>query len=170
MQKNAPFLLALLYSVLFALTVCIVFYGGYVQYITHAYLIGLLFMLPFIFFAVWLKRKRMGGFLSGREGVKEGLRFVVAATLYMALFQVIFFELDFKEYKINFMQTAGPDILKKQIQDGTAKISEADIPKIISEDIRQVTVFKEITSVVFKNLVYGAFCSFLAAIILKKKV
>jgi hypothetical protein len=169
MHKNAPFLLALLYSVLFAAAVCIVFYGGYVQYITHVYLIGLLFMLPFIFATVWLKRKRMGGVLGGREGVKEGLRFVIAATLYMSLFQVIFFELDFKEYKINFMQTMGPDILKEQIKAGTAKISEADIPKIISEDIREVTVFKEITSVVFKNLFFGSFCSFLAAILFKKK-
>lgn len=169
MHKNAPFLLALLYSVLFAIAVCIVFYGGYVQYITHVYLIGLAFMMPFIFLAVWLRRRRMGGVLGGREGLREGLRFVVAATLYMALFQVIFFQLDFKEYKINFMQTMGPDILKEQIKTGQAKITEADIPKIIAEDIEQVTVFKEITSVVFKNLLFGAFSSFLAAVLFKRK-
>ncbi len=169
MQKNAPFLLALVYSILFAATVCTVFYGGYVKYITHAYLIGLLFMAPFIYFTIQLKRKREGG-IGGREAVKEGLRFVVAATLYMALFQVIFFEMDFKEYKINFMQTMGPQILKEQIAKGIAKIPESEIPRIISEDVQNVTVGKEITSVVFKNLFYGSFCSVLCAVLLKRKV
>jgi len=169
MQKNTSFLLAFIYSLLFAATVCLVFYGDRVKYITHAYLIGLLFMLPFVFWTVWLKRKREG-VLSGRDAVKEGLRFVVAATLFMALFQVIFFEMDFKEYKINFMQTMGPEILKEQIAAGKAKINEADIPKIIAEDVQQVTVFKEITSVVFKNLFYGSFSAFMAALVLKRKI
>lgn len=170
MQKNTSVFLALIYSVLFAATVSFVFYGGHVEYITHAYLIGLLLMLPFIYTAVWLKRKREGGLLAGRDGVKEGLRFVVAATLFMALFQVIFFETGFHDYKVNFMETQGPEILKKQIAEGKARISEKDIPRIIQEDVQQVTVFKEITSVVFKNLFYGVFSSFIAAMALKRKV
>jgi hypothetical protein len=111
----------------------------------------------------------MGGFLSGRDAVKEGLRFVVAATIYMSLFQVIFFEMDFRDYKINFMESTGPQILKDQIASGKAKIAESEIPRIIQEDVQQVTVFKEITAVVFKNLFYGVFCSFISAIILKRK-
>jgi hypothetical protein len=170
MQKNASVILAFIYSALFAATVSFVFYGGHVQYITHAYLIGLLVMLPFIYAAVWLKRKKQDGLLGGREGVKEGLRFVVAATLFMALFQVAFFETGFRDYKVNFMQTEGPVMLKKQIAEGKAKISEKDIPRIIREDVQQVTVFKEITSVVFKNLFYGAFSSFIAAMMLKRKI
>lgn len=169
MHKNTPFILALVYSVLFAATVCIVFYGGHIQYITHAYLIGLVLMAPFIYASIFLKRKRMAGVLAGREAVKEGLRFVVAATIYMCLFQVIFFEMDFREYKIHFMESTGPQILKEQIAAGKAKISETDIPRIIQEDVQQVTVFKEITAVVFKNLFYGTFCSFIFAVILKRK-
>jgi hypothetical protein len=169
MQKNTPFFLAFIYSVLFAATVCFVFYGGHITYITHAYLIGVLGMFPFIYGSIWMKRRR-DGFLAGREGVKEGLRFVVAATLFMVLFQVIFFEMDFKAYKINFMQTSGPQILKEQIAKGTAKISESAIPGIIAEDVQQVTVTKEITSVVFKNLLFGAFASFISALVLKKKI
>jgi len=169
MQKNSSFILALIYSLLFAATVCIVFYGDHISYITHAYLIGLLFMLPFIYAAIWQKRKQNGGIIGGRDAVKEGLRFVIAATLFMSLFQVIFFELDFREYKINFMQTAGPEILKEQIAAGKAKISESQIPQIIAEDVQNVTVFKEITAVVFKNLFYGTFCAFISALILKRK-
>ncbi len=169
MQKNTPFFLGLIYSVLFAATVCIVFYGGHIQYLTYAYLIGTLCMFPFIYMAVLMKRNR-DGVLAGRDAVKEGLRVVLAATIFMVLFQVIFFRMDFREYKVNFMQTQGPQILKEQIGKGTAKIKESDIPRIISEDVQEVTVFKEITSVVFKNLLFGSFSAFITALLLKKKI
>lgn len=168
MQKNAPFITGFVYALLFAAGVCFVFYGGHVTYITHAYLVGLLCMLPFVFYVVWSKRKRDGG-LAGREGAKEGMRFVLAATIFMALFQVVFFQVDFKEYKINYMQTTGPQILKEQIAAGKIKLTEAEIDKVIAADVEGVTVFKEITSVVFKNLFFGVFCSFLSAVVLKRK-
>ncbi len=169
MQKNTTVFLALIYSLLFAAAVCFFFYGDHVQYITYPYLVGLLFMLPFIYAAIFLKRKNEGGLLGGRPAFKEGLKFVVIATLFMALFQVLFFEFSFREYKINFMQTMGPQILKEQIAAGKMKMDEADIPKMIAADIEGVTVFKEITAVVFKNLFFGTFASVVSAIILKRK-
>lgn len=169
MQKNTAFIFGGIYSLLFAAVVSFVFYGKHEHYITHAFLIGWLLMAPFIYGVIYMKRQRDGGMLAGREGVKEGLRFVIVVIVLLSLFQVLFFENGFRDYKVNFMQTTGPTILKEQIAAGTAKITEKDIPGIIEEDVKQVAVSKEITSVVFKNLFYGAFCSFIIALILKRK-
>lgn len=167
MQK--PFLVALLYSVLFIATVCFVFYGGYPKYITHAYLLGLICMLPFAFLTIfWQRQTVYGGTISGKNAVKEGLKFVLVTTLLLIVFQSVFFEASFKNFKINYMQTVGPQVLKDQIAAGKIKLTEAEIPKVIALDVADVTLFKEITSVVFKNIFYGVFSSFIAAIFLKR--
>jgi len=170
MQKNKPVIIALIYSILFSASVCFVFYGDHIKYLTHVYLIGLLCMLPFLYYAVLLQKKNVyKGDMSGRIAGREGLRFVVAATFFLILFQVVFFETSFKAYKINYMQTVGPQILKDQITAGKLKLAETEIPKMIATDVEGVTLFKEITSVVFKTVFYGAFCSFIVAFLLKRK-
>jgi hypothetical protein len=170
MQKNKPFILAFIYAALFISGVCVVFYGHHIQYITHAYLIGLLLMMPFVFASIWFqKRDIYHGEIGGRVAAKEGLKFVVAATLFLVLFQAIFFEISFREFKINYMQTVGPQMIKEQILAGKMKMSESEIPGMIAKDVEGVTLFKEITSVVFKTFFYGAFSSFISAVYLKRK-
>jgi len=66
------------------------------------------------------------------------------------------------------METVGPQVLKEQIAAGKIKLTEAEIPKVIALDVADVTLFKEVTSVIFKNIFYGMFSSFVAAIFLKR--
>ena len=167
MQK--PFVVALVYSLLFIATICFTFYGGHTQYITHAYLIGLVCMLPFVFIAIlWQRQTVYGGIISGKVAVKEGLKFVLVATLILIVFQTVFFEKSFRNFKANYMETVGPQVLKEQIAAGKIKLTEAEIPKVIALDVADVTLFKEVTSVIFKNIFYGMFSSFVAAIFLKR--
>ena len=94
---------------------------------------------------------------------------MVITTLFLIIFQVVFFEYAFKDYKINYMQTVGPQMLKEQIVSQKLKITEADIPKTIAADVEGVTLFKEVTSVIFKTIFYGLFCSIICAILLRRK-
>ncbi len=170
MFKNKIVALALVYALLFSAAVCMVFYGNHVKYITHVYLIGLLAMFPFVYAAIWFQRKDVhDGEIGGKDAGKEGIRFVVITTFFLIIFQIVFFENVFKEYKINYMNTVGPQMLKEQILAGKLKITEADIPKMIANDVEGVTLFKEITSVIFKTIFYGVFCSLISAILLRRK-
>src|SRR5579872_667808 len=102
MLKNKSLFLALIYALLFSAAVCTVFYGGHMKYITHVYFIGLLFMLTFVYAAVWFKRKEVHqGEVGGREAGKDGLLFVVLVTFFLVVFQVLFYEISFREYKVN---------------------------------------------------------------------
>ena len=67
------------------------------------------------------------------------------------------------------MQTVGPEMLKQEIAAGKIKITEAEIPKIIAADVAGVTLFKEVTSVIFKTVFYGVFCSLISAVLLRRK-
>jgi hypothetical protein len=170
MLKHKSLTVAAIYALLFSALICFVFYRNHVNYITHAYFLGLLGLFPFVYIAVWLARSDRGEQISGRDAGKEGIRFVVMVTLLLVVFQIIFFEVSFKEYKINYMQTVGPEILKEQMISGKMKIVEADIPKIIATDVEGVTLFKEITSVIFKTFVFGGLSSLICAFLLKRIV
>lgn len=170
MFKNKSLLLAVIYTLLFSALICFVFYGNHVKYITQAYLLGLIGLFPFVYAAIWVHRKDVHeGDIGGRDAGKEGLKFVVLVTLLLVVFQIIFFETSFKEYKINYMKTIGPQVLKEQIQAGKLDFKEAQIPEIIAKDVEGVTLFKEITSVIFKTVFYGGFSSLVCAFLLKRK-
>ncbi|MGZ3902030.1 MAG: DUF4199 domain-containing protein, partial [Bacteroidia bacterium] len=163
--------LALVYALLFSVAVCLVFYGNHFKYITHVYFAGLLGLFPFVYLTIWLARKdRPEGEIGGKEAAKEGFRFILVATFFLIIFQIGFFEASFREFKINYMQTVGPEALKEQMLSGQMKITEADIPKIIATDVEGVTLFKEITSVIFKNFFFGGLSVLIAAFLLKRKI
>ena len=102
--------------------------------------------------------------------MKEGLKFVIFSTVILVIFQAIFFTIDFKAYKVDFIQTYGFELAKTQIKNGHLKITEAQIPDLIKKEIDQVTLFKECTSVVFKNLFLGTITSVITAVVLRAKL
>ncbi len=168
-MKSKLFLFAIIYSALSILSICIAFYGGYIHLLNYVYLFSLLGLLPFVLLAVKTFRdKENGGVLSGKEAFKAGLKCVVSSAIILSVFQAVFFTLDFKEYKISYMRTIGPEAIKKEISRGLLKAKESEIPAIINNDIEQVTLFYEITGVLFKTIAYGLFCSFIAAVFFKR--
>lgn len=161
---------SLIYSLLVIATICISFYGGYVKLLNVVYFLTLVCMFPFVLAFLWqLRNNEGGGFIGGRQAVKEGLKFVMLSTVILCLFQAAFFKMDFKEYKVNHMRSIGPDIIKQEITKGQLKAKVEDIPKILENDIKQVSMFAEVTAVLFKNIFYGAFCCFISAMIVKKR-
>jgi predicted secreted protein len=159
-----------LYTVFTIVAICISFYGGYIKQLNLIYFLTLLSFLPFVFvFLLQLRNKDNGGIISGRDAMKQALKMVLLTTFLLTLFQIVFFEMDFRDYKINHIRAIGPEIIKQEISKGQLKAKVEDIPKILENDIKQVTLFAEITATLFKTIFYGLFSSFISAMILKRK-
>jgi hypothetical protein len=116
------------------------------------------------------KKTFYNGNIGGKDAVKEGLKFIIFSTIVLVIFQSIFFTLDFKAYKVDFMQTYGIELAKTQIKNGNLKIAETEIPNLVKQEIEQVTLFKECTSIVFKNLFLGTITSVITAVTLRAKL
>ncbi|MES2566453.1 MAG: DUF4199 domain-containing protein [Bacteroidota bacterium] len=165
------FLYPIIYSALIIIATCITFYGGFIKYINTVTILGWLLIIPFCVLAMLYAKKEMyQGNIGGKDAVKEGLKFIVFSTIILVIFQCIFFTLDFKAYKINFIQTYGFELAKVQIKIGNLKITESEIPGLINKEIEQVTLFKECTSIVFKNLFLGTITSVICAVTLRAKL
>ena len=163
-------LFSLLYVFFTVSSICISFYGCYVKQLNLIYFLSLLAFFPFVFiFLLQLRNKDNGGIISGRDAMKQALKMVLLSTLLLTIFQIVFFELDFKDYKINHIRNIGPEIIKQEITNGQLKAKVEDIPKILENDIKQVSLFAEITATLFKTIFYGLFSSFISAMILKRK-
>jgi hypothetical protein len=170
-MNTKSFLFPFLYSSLIIAATCFTFYGGHSQRINTVAIIGTLLIVPFCIAAMIYSEKVIHrNTIGGKDLVKEGLKFIVFSTIILVIFQAIFFELDFKAYKVNFIQTYGLELAKTQIKNGRLNITEAQIPGFINKEIEGVTLFKECTSIVFKNLFLGTITSIITAVTLRAKL
>lgn len=160
-----------LYSALVIIATCVTFYGGYINHINKITIIGWLLIIPFCVAAmIYAKKVIYQGNIGGKDAVKEGLKFIVFSTLILVVFQSIFFTLDFKAYKVDFIETYGVELARTQIKNGNLKITETEIPNLIKQEAEQVTLFKECTSIVFKNLFLGVITSVITAVTMRAKL
>ncbi len=159
-----------LYSFLVICFTCITFYGGYQNNLNKVTIIGWLLIVPFCVGAIlFAKKVSYDDTIGGKEALKEGLKFIMISIIILIIFQIIFFTIDFKEYKINFIATAGYDLAKLQIKNGNLKITDAEIPALVQKEIEQVTLFKECTSIIFKNIFLGSITSVITSVALRAK-
>lgn len=162
------FLFPTIYSALCIISTSIAFYGGHSKSINTVSIIGWLLIIPFCVMAmIYAKKTQFNNSIGGKDAVKEGFKFIVYSTILLVIFQAIFFTLDFKAYKIDFIQTYGVDLAKAQIKSGHLKITETEIPKLIQQEIEQITLFKECTSIVFKNLFLGTITALVTAVTIR---
>ena len=170
-MSSKTFIFPSIYSVLVIIATCITFYGGYTAHINKVTIIGWLLIIPFcVASMLYAKKVIYQGNIGAKDAVKEGLKFVIFSSIILMVFQTIFFELDFKAYKINFIETYGVELAKAQIKNGHLKITEAEIPNLIKQEIEQVTLFKEYTSIIFKNLFLGIITSVITAVTMRAKL
>ena len=171
MVSIKSFLFPSIYSALVIIATCITFYGGFASHINKVTIIGWLLIIPFCVFAMlYSKKVNYNDNIGGKDAVKEGLKFILFSTILLVIFQAVFFTLDFKAYKVDFIQTYGLELAKAQVKNGNLKITEEQLPNLISQEIAQVTLFKECTSVVFKNLFLGTITSIITAVTMRAKL
>jgi len=165
------FIFPAIYSSLVIAATCITFYGGYINHINKVTIIGWLLIIPFCVAAmIYAKKNIYQNIIGGKDAVKEGLIFIVFSSIILVVFQAIFFELDFKAYKVHFIETYGVELAKAQIKSGNLNIAETEIPNLIKQEIEQVTLFKECTSIVFKNMFLGVITSVITAVTMRAKL
>lgn len=165
------FIFPSIYSAIVIIATCITFYGGYTNHMNKVTIISWLLIVPFCVTAILYAKKIIYlGNIGGKDAVKEGLKFIIFSSIILIIFQSIFFTLDFKAYKIDFMQTYGVELAKTQIKNGNLIITEAEIPNLIKQEIEQVTLFKECTSILFKNLFLGTITAVLTAVTMRAKL
>ena len=168
MVSIKSFLFPSIYSALVIIATCITFYGGFASHINKVTIIGWLLIIPFcVGSMVYSKKALFNNNIGGKDAVKEGFKFIVFSTIILVIFQAIFFTMDFKAYKIDFIQTYGVDLAKAQIKSGNLKITDAEIPNLIRKEIEQITLFKECTSIVFKNLFLGTITAIVTAVTIR---
>lgn len=164
------FLFPVLYSAISIGAICFTFYGGHTDHLNEVSIASWLLIVPFCVAAmIYAKKNFYNNSIGGKEAVKEGFQFIIFSTVILVVFQAIFFTLDFKDYKINFMQTYGVELAKAQIAKGQLKITEAEIPGLIAKEIQQVTLFRECTGIVFKNLFLGTIAAIICAVAIRGK-
>ena len=168
-MKNRVFIFSVIYSLICIISVCVVFYLGNVRLLNLTYLFTLVAMLPMMLLLVKQTRdKDLEGFIEGNQAMKTGLKFVAFSALILAGFQIVFYYSDFRDFKINYIMSVGPETLKKEIASGKLKAKESDIPLLLQKDIQQITLFAEVTAVLFKTFAYGLFCAFMCSVFLKR--
>ncbi len=164
------FLFPVIYSAIYISAICFTFYGGHADHLNKVAIAGWLLIVPFCVAAmIYAKNNFYNGQIGGKEAVKEGFKFLIFSTIILVIFQSIFFITDFKDYKIAFMQNYGVELAKAQILNGHLKITEAQIPDLINKEIAQVTLFRECTSIVFKNLFLGTITAIICGVALRGK-
>lgn len=170
-MNTKSFLFPGIYSSLCIIATCITFYGGFIDHINKATIICWLLIVPFtVGSMIYSKKVIYNNNIGGKDLAKEGFKFIIFSTIILVAFQAVFFTLDFKAYKIDFMQTYGLELAKAQIKAGNLKITEAELPALIAKEIEQVTLFKECTSIVFKNLFLGTITVVLTAVAMRGSI
>jgi len=165
------FLFPSVYSAIVIVSTCITFYTGQAQHINKVAIIDWLLIVPFCVMAMLYAKKTMYfGNIGGKDAAREGLKFIIFSTIILVIFQSIFFTLDFKAYKINFIETYGLELAKEQVKNGHLKIKDSELPNLIKQEVAQITLFKEATSIVFKNLFLGTITTVITAVTLRANI
>lgn len=170
MSFTKSLLFPIAYSTLYILSICFTFYGGHQKSLNAVYIIGWLMLIPFCVAAmVYAKKAHYQNQISGRDAAKEGLKFIILSSVILIVFQTVFFMTDLRDFKINYFETYGPELAREQIKQGKLTISEKEIPGLIKSEVAQISLFRECTSILFKNLFLGVITTIFGAVALKSK-
>jgi hypothetical protein len=174
MNKKALYF-GLLYSLCFIIYKLVVLLGGYTLTkfgFYYSTVTGVLFILPFFFLAIYLVREKdYGGIIGGKESIRIALSILAVALVITSVYNYIEFEWKFKEIAIGYYNSPQYlDILKEQQLRYPAKIKIEDFPKIVKDQIAELSAFKSVTGKLIPFLFFGLGGAFMAAIMLKRKV
>ncbi len=173
MNKKA-FYLSLVYSLLIIVFKLYILLGGYTLTkfgFYYSNIVGIFFILPFLFAAVyWVREKDYNGLIGGREGIRVALTVLALSTIFISVYNYIEFAWRFKDIAIQYYNSNEYlGILQKQQSLYPDKLKTEDFPKIISEQIAQLSPLKATTGKLIPMMIFGLSGSFVAALTLKKK-
>lgn len=173
MNKRALYF-GLLYCIFFIIFKLIVLLGGYTLTkfgFYYSTITAVLFILPFFFLAIYtVREKDYAGVIGGKEAIRIALTILALAFIVTSIYNYIEFEWKFKEIAVGYYNSSEYlDILKEQQLKYPDKIKTEQFPKIIRDQISELSAFKSITGKLIPLMFFGLSGAFMAAILLKKK-
>lgn len=172
MNKRALFygLIYCIAAILFKLIIVLGDYtaGNFGFYYSH--FVSVLLIIPFFFFAVYqVREKELNGFIRGREAFRISLTIIAVAAIIMTLYNYIEFNWKLKEVAVQYYNSNEfLEILKKQQAKYPAKMKTEDFPKIISEQLSDLSAFKATTGKLIPLIFIGVSGAFICAVFMKK--
>lgn len=168
---------ALYFSLFYTATVIIfkliILLGGYTLSkfgFYYSNIIGIVLVIPFMFLAVYLAREKdYMGILGGKEAVRIALTVLAVSTILISIYNYIEFDWKYKDLAVQYYNsTEYLEILMKQQARYPDKIKTENFPKIIEEQISQLSTFKATTGKLIPMMLFGLGGAFLTAITLKR--
>jgi Ca2+/Na+ antiporter len=167
-MKKYPLLLAIIFSFLYIASTLFFYFTQRFAAFNFVYLMAMGAMIPFVILTIKLQRDNvLQGKISGRVAAREGMRFVLYSIFFLLLFQTIFYYSGWKEFKADAL----PQYIREQAirldQMNKRKFNEVELQKAIQEELKNITLFKELSFVFYRYIFVGIFASFISATFMK---
>jgi hypothetical protein len=170
-MKNKPLLFTLIYAPLVIIFKLWLFYSdrqmsGLGMY---SHLLSLLVLTPFCFFLVKkIRDEDFNGIISGRNALKESLKFVLFSGLILSVFNYIFFEAEMGRYMANYILDVGPGKMKEEALKAKKVITDAEIKTQLTQVVANLSAFRDTTFKLLSIMAFGVFSSFISSVFLKR--
>jgi hypothetical protein len=168
-------MVALIYCVAVITFKLIILLGGYTLsrfgfYYSHT--VSVFFLIPFLFLAIYrVREKDLGGVIGGREAVRVALTVVAVAAIILSLYHYMEFKWKYGEIALNYYHSEEYlNILKEQLARHPDKLKESDFPKIIENQIAELSAFRAATARLTPIVFIGLSGAFIAAVFMKRSV
>lgn len=167
-MKNKPLLIAIIYSLTYILAFSFCFYGHYERWLNTVIVCGLGGIFVLTILTIKIQRDTVyGGYISGREGIKEGMKFAFYSFILLAVYHVVIYYNGYRDFRMDLIRQE-EELLNAQRAAGTLKHSAAEIAKYIQSKKDFESLFSTVTGVLLKTIIVGFFSSFIAALFLKR--
>lgn len=172
MNKRA-LIVGLLYSLTIIIFKLIILLGGFSLTrfgFYYSNVVGVFAIIPFFALAIYLVREKdFGGVISGRDAVRMAFTVLAVAAIVLSIYNYIEFNWKSREMAVEYYNS--PEYLarlKEWSVKQPDKIKEADFPKIIREQIDNLSAGKAATGKLFPLILIGLAGAFLTAMIMKR--
>ncbi len=167
-MKKYPLILSIIFSGLYISFTLFFYFTERYGAFNFIYLMAIGALIPLVVLTIKLQRDTVyGGIISGRNAAREGMRFVVYSIFFLLLFQTVFYFNGWREFK----SEALPQDIREQAmrldQMNKRKFNETELQKKIQEELKNITLFKELSFVFYRYIFVGIFASFISATFMK---
>lgn len=172
MNKRA-LIFGVVYSVLAIAFKLIILLGGYTLTkfgFYYSNFVSVVFIIPFFFIAIYqIREKDFNGIIGGRDAARMALTILAVSVIFVSIYNYVEFKWKFKDIATEYYNSAEyTDVLKKQQLKYPDKIKTEDFPKIIQEQISEMSAFKAATGKLIPLLFFGLMGAFIASVTLKR--
>ncbi len=138
--------------------------------LNKTHLFNALFLFMWFIFAplclvhtYFIKKNKYNGVITSKQTMLESISFVLVTIVMLLVFEILFFEMYFKNFKINYIQQQGNKLLQALNDSEKIKVLQNQI----NTAILNVTLFKECAILILKYFILGLISSVFSATLFK---